>query len=112
MAKTKSGYVYLLKSQTEDGVYKVGCTTLDPNQRAKRVNYEYKSKHGVNYKFSVIDAVKVKNPYGIESIIKAYIVPCGFCMEFEVFHLSLCDFDEKELVSRFNRVIEKKGMVA
>jgi hypothetical protein len=111
MAKTKSGYVYLLKSQTCHDVFKVGCTTLHPNQRAKRISVEYKRRDGIDYKFSVIYFVKVKSPYSVESYLKAYLVPSGFCMMSEGFHLSLCDFDEHALTHRFRSLIKKSGAV-
>ena len=107
MAKTKSGYVYLLKSESIEGVYKVGCTRLDPNQRAKKVNYEYKSKDGIDYRFSVLDSRNVKDPFSVESLLKNNLIYWGFCNLSELFELELCETDEPGLIDRFNKIIAK-----
>jgi hypothetical protein len=107
VAKTKSGYVYLLKSESEEGVYKVGCTTLHPNQRAKKVNYEYKRKENFDFRFSVIAYEKVKSPYSIENHLKHKLVQSGFCLMSEAFHISMCELEEDELLKRFYALIKE-----
>lgn len=107
MAKTKSGYVYLLKSNNQEGVYKVGATRLTPEQRCAKVNYEEKKKGNGVLNFSVIYFERVADPFFVESCIKGSILDCGMCMASEVFPIYLFNGSELGLVDKFKKIVIK-----
>jgi len=92
----KTGYVYILKSDSElfdKPVYKYGCTQLTPEKRCKAINY--KNKHYGN--FSLIASIKSNDIYEKEKQLK-WILWHIFAFE-EFFICSDSDF--KSLVLPF-----------
>jgi len=101
MRKPKKGYVYLLENTepSEYRVYKYGCTTLTPEKRCKRVNYEQKQW---GYEFKVIAAFKSFDIYKDEHTVRCDILRAGIGMLSEVFNV-----DEHEEMPTTDCVIKR-----
>lgn len=110
--KPKQGYVYLLKNINENDqpIYKFGCTTLTPEKRCSRVNFECKK---YNYNFVVIAAFKSFDIYTDEHTVRQNILQAGIGMLSEVFTSDVDDYlnSDLDVINRFLRLggVTRKG---
>lgn len=99
--KAKQGYVYLLKSNVEHGVYKYGCTTASPEHRCKQVNRQCNTS---GYDFFVLKSIKVKDCFKAETNIKWSILAHGMGAMSEVISIELFGGSESDLISKFTNL--------
>jgi len=112
--KPKQGYIYLLKDLNDPNgaTYKFGCTTLEPEKRCKRVNYEKAGK----FNFKLICSFKSFDIYSDESKLKWDILPAGMGALGEVFNSSIdedltCTSDVIERFLTVGGVIPKDSSI-
>lgn len=101
--KAKKGFVYLLKSNNVEHLYKYGCTTLTPEKRCKKIN---SGKEGI-HDFEVIASVVSKDIFNDEIKVKCDILPCGIGYLGEIFDCTDFDFMHTEdlVINKFHLIL-------
>lgn len=65
------GFIYVLSSPMYENCYKVGCSTIDPIERARQLS----ASSGVPYPFTVAYQRKVEYPFKVEAAVHRTLEP-------------------------------------